>query len=133
MKNNRSFRKAIIMLALLTINTFTANSQNVFTQTVRGSIVDADTKSSLTGATIILDGLQPTKGTTADIDGNFRLEGVPVGRHNFKVSFIGYEPYILSEILVGSGKEVVLNIELNESALTLNEVVVRASSNKDRL
>jgi hypothetical protein len=71
-------------------------------------------------------------GTTADLDGIFRLESVPLGRYNFKVSYIGYEPYTLSEILVVSGKEVVLEIELKESSMALGEVVVRASTNKDR-
>ena len=109
-----------------------AFSQREFSQNVRGSIVDAETKSPLTGAFIIVDGLQPIKGTTADIDGNFRLEGVPIGRHKFKATFIGYEPYILTEILVGSGKEVVLNIELRESSQTLSDVVIRANTNKDK-
>jgi hypothetical protein len=34
--------------------------------------------------------------------------------------------------MVGSGKEVVLHIELNESSMALGEVVVRANSSKDR-
>ncbi len=109
-----------------------ANSQNTLTQTVRGTITDVNSKFPLIGATIIIDGLEPIKGTTADPDGNFRLEDVPVGRYNFKVSYIGYEPFTVSEILVGSGKEVVLNIELKESSLALSEVVIRANTNKDR-
>jgi hypothetical protein len=128
----KTFKKKNALVFVLMFIFTNAFSQHEFSQTVRGNIRDADTKSPLTGASIIVDGLQPTKGTTADFDGNFRLEGVPVGRHNFRVSFIGYEPYILSEILVGSGKEVVLNIELKESSQTLNDVVVRANTNKDK-
>lgn len=130
--NTQAHTKSFSLVFLLMFIFANAFSQREFSQTIRGSIVDADTKSPLTGATIIVDGLQPTKGTTADLDGNFRLEGVPVGRHNFRVSFIGYEPYILSEILVGSGKEVVLNIELKGSSQTLNDVLVRANTNKDK-
>ena len=81
----------------------------------------------LIGATIVVNEIQPTKGTTTDIDGNFRFERVPVGRYNFKASYMGDEPFTVSEILVGSGKEVVLNVELKESLLTLNEVVIRAN------
>jgi len=99
---------------------------------VRGTITDADIKIPLIGATILVDGLVPLIGTTADLDGNFRLEGVPVGRHNFKVSYVGYEPLTVSEVLVTSGKEVVLVIELKESSFSLNEVVVRANTSKDR-
>lgn len=66
------------------------------------------------------------------MDGNFRLESVPVGRHNFKITYVGYESFTLSEILVGSGKEVVLEIELKQSSMTLGDVVVRANTNKDQ-
>ena len=124
----RTFALAIIMVLTLS----NAHSQNTLTQTVRGTITDVNSKSPLIGATIIIDGLEPIKGTTADLDGNFRLEEVPVGRYNFKVSYIGYEPFTVSEILVSSGREVVLYIELQESSLALGEVVVRANTNKDR-
>jgi len=123
--------KSALML-LIIFNLSNVHSQNTLTQTVRGTIKDADIKIPLIGATIIVDGIEPLMGTTADLDGNFRLERVPLGRYNFRVSYIGYEPYTLSEILVGSAKEVVLEIELKESSLTLGEVVVKASSNKDR-
>ena len=121
-----------VLMLLLIFNLLKAYSQNTLTQTVRGTIKDADLKIPLIGATIIVEGIEPVLGTTADLDGNFRLEKVPLGRHNFKVSYIGYETFTLSEILVGSGKEVILEIELKESSLTLGEVVVKASSNKDR-
>ncbi|MFO7656973.1 MAG: TonB-dependent receptor [Bacteroidales bacterium] len=131
MKTNvviRTFVLATLMLLALS----NAHSQNTLTQTVRGTIKDANSKIPLIGAAIIVEGIEPVIGTITDFDGNFRLERVPVGRHNFKVSYIGYEPFTVLEILVGSGKEVVLNIELKESSLTLNEVVIRANTNKDR-
>ena len=131
MKTNKVIRTFV--LATLIILTFSdLHSQNTLTQTVKGSIKDVNSKTPLIGATIIVDGLDPVKGTTADPDGNFRLEEVPVGRYNFKVSYIGYEPFTVSEILVSSGREVVLYIELQESSLALSEVVVRANTNKDR-
>ncbi len=124
----RTFALAALMLFALS----NAQSQNTLTQTVRGSIKDANSKIPLIGATIIVEGIDPMMGTTADIDGNFRMERVPVGRYNLKVSYVGYEPFTLSEILVSSGKEVVLKIELKESSLALSEVVIRANTNKDR-
>jgi hypothetical protein len=93
----------LALTLLICLNLSNAHSQNTLTQTVRGTIKDADLKTPLIGATIIVEGINPIMGTTADLDGNFRLESVPVGRHNFKVSYIGYEPYTLSEILVVSG------------------------------
>ncbi|MGF1586113.1 MAG: carboxypeptidase-like regulatory domain-containing protein [Bacteroidales bacterium] len=127
------FKTARLVLILLVVfNLSNAYSQNTLTQTVRGTIKDAGLKIPLIGATVIVEGIVPVMGTVADFDGNFRLESVPVGRYNFKVSYIGYEPYTISEVLIGSGKEVVLEIEMKESLLALGEVVVKASSNKDR-
>lgn len=120
------------LIIVLNMHFSTAFSQTVFTQTVKGQIIDTDTKNPLIGASIIVDGLSPTVGTTTNVDGEFRLENVPLGRHNFKVSYIGYEPHILSEIMVGSGKEIVLKIELKESSQTLDDVVVRANTSKDK-
>jgi hypothetical protein len=133
MLQNLFLKKATLALAILIcLNLSNAQSQNPLTQTVRGSIKDADVKIPLIGATIIVVGISPLMGATTDLDGNFRLESVPLGRHNFKISYMGYEPYMLSEILVGSGKEVVLEIGLKETTHALGEVVVRANTSKDR-
>ena len=132
MKTIEERSRLSVLIILLSFHSLFAFSQIELSQTIRGTINDAVSKTPLIGATIIVDELQPIKGTTADLDGNFRLEGIPVGRHNFKVSFIGYEPLPISEIMVGSGKEVVLNIELKESCIELNEVVIRANTNKDK-
>lgn len=124
----KTFVFAILMVLVLS----KAHSQSTLTQTVRGSIKDANSKTPLIGATIIVEGSVPVTGTTADSDGEFLLEKVPVGRHNFNVSYMGYEPLTVSEILVGSGKEVVLDIELEETTQSLNEVVISATTNKDK-
>ncbi|MBE0654714.1 MAG: carboxypeptidase-like regulatory domain-containing protein, partial [Bacteroidales bacterium] len=132
MKNSKKFIKPVVLSILFSFASLLAFSQGALKQTVRGEIIDADTKNPLVGATILVEGTNPVMGTIAGLDGNFRFEGVPVGRYNFKITYVGYEPFIISEVLVGSGKEVVLNIELKESSLSLDEVVVRASSNKDK-
>lgn len=127
--------KAMKTLAIAALMIFTspyAYSQNTLTQTVRGTIKDVDTKIPLIGANIFVDGTDPLIGSTTDLEGHFRMTRIPVGRHNFKVSYIGYEPFTLTEILVSSGKEVVLNIELKESAVALNKVVIWANTNKDK-
>jgi hypothetical protein len=132
MKTNRTVGKIILLIMVLAISYFSAFSQSGLKQTVRGEIIDADTKAPLIGATIIIEGTDPIIGTIADPDGNFRFDGVPLGRHNFKATYVGYEPFTLSEVLVGSGKEVVLKIELKESSLLLGELVVRANTSKDK-
>ena len=67
-----------------------------------------------------------------DADGWFVLEGVPLGRHDIRVSFLGYEPVTLSQVLVTSGKEVVLSVALREQIVEGEEVVVVSEIRKDR-
>jgi hypothetical protein len=133
MKRTIKLIHSFILIIFFIFITLTALPQEGLNQTVRGIVVDVDTKTPLVGATIVVEGTTELfMGTTTDVNGNFRLENVQVGRHNFKISYIGYESFTAFEVLVSSGKEVVLKVELKESALALNEIVVRANSNKDK-
>jgi hypothetical protein len=101
-------------------------------QNVKGTVFDIETNTPLIGSTVAILETNPVKGTATDVEGNFKLEKVPVGRYNFQVSYVGYEPVIISEVLVTTGKEVVLNIGLKPSSTQLNEVTVKAYSQKDQ-
>ncbi len=100
------------------------------TQNIRGMVIDAHTRETLPGANIVLMGRNT--GTITDTDGTFLLENVPVGRYNVRASFVGYEPAIIPELVVGSGKEVQLEIQLKPSRSELEELVVRPNVRKDR-
>ncbi len=93
-------------------------------QTVRGRIIDAESRAGLPGATVAVTTSNPVAGTATDIDGYFRFEKISVGRHDIKVNYIGYKEQLLSQVLVGSGKEIVLEIMLEETVKKLDEVVV---------
>ena len=71
-----------------------------------------------------------TLATVSDIDGNFVINHVPVGRHSVRASYIGYEPVLLKEQLVSSGKELVLSLKMRESISELGEVVIKPRVNK---
>lgn len=102
------------------------------TQTIRGTVIDADSQFPLPGVSVVVLGIQPTLGAVTDMDGNFRLANVPVGRQNLQVQYIGYKSQTLSNIVVTAGKEVILNVQLVESVELLDEVVVTAENEKDR-
>lgn len=95
-------------------------------QTVKGRVVDTESQQPVIGANVIVTSVTPLIGGVTDTEGNFRIEKVPVGRHSFKITSIGYDDAFVQEINVGSGKEVELNIKLTESFRALNEVVVKA-------
>ncbi|PLX21235.1 MAG: TonB-dependent receptor [Marinilabiliales bacterium] len=117
------------LFLLLSANAF-ANSTIEKTQTIRGQVIDQDSKTTLIGANIIIIDSDPIQGTSTDLDGYFRLENVAVGRFNLKVTCMGYEERIIPNILVGSGKEVVLEIELKESFYKIQDAIITATSHK---
>lgn len=99
-------------------------TRNLARQTVRGRVVDRHSQIPILGATVIILNLTPLKGDATDDNGNFRIPNVAAGRYTFKASFLGYQDLLLPGVLVGSGKEVILNIELSESLLQLDEIHV---------
>lgn len=101
------------------------------TQTVRGKVVDQITKATMPGATVMILNTDPLMGATTDLDGDFKILQVPVGTHTIRVSFVGYKDLILPNVLVNSGKEVVLTIAVEEDYGQMQEVVVVANE-KDR-
>ena len=118
------------IILTLTING-PAFSQDI-TQLVRGKIVDEESQMPLPFTTVVILTLDPVMGTTSDENGFFRLENVPVGRHNIQVSFMGYESRVIPELLISSGKEMVLDIGLKEKVEMMDEVVVKAFTQKDK-
>jgi hypothetical protein len=95
-------------------------------QIVRGEIRDADSQRPIPFAAVSVLNTSPPIGGMADADGYFVLSGVPLGKRSFVFSLMGYEQKILMNIPVRSGKEVVLRVELQESANELNEVTITA-------
>ncbi|TRX57561.1 TonB-dependent receptor [Fulvivirga sp. M361] len=95
-------------------------------QTVRGRIVDGDTQAPIVGASVFVAGTEPLQGVNTDLNGYFRIENVRVGRKTIRIDHIGYESMVLPEILIGSGRETVLNLELVESIMKMKEIVVEA-------
>lgn len=127
-KETRIKYLVIVWLSLFTHEAF----PQVLSQTIRGTVADADNQVPLAGATVMIAGSDPVIGAVCDADGKFRLSGIPVGRHSLQFSFIGYEPLIVAEVLVLTGKEVVLNVQMKESATSLQQVEIKAFANKDR-
>ncbi len=101
------------------------------TQVVKGQVIDAQSEYPLFGANIILIGSDPLIGGTSDPDGKFRIEAVPIGRQNFAIQYIGYKTITIPNVLVTTGKEVVLEIRLEESVEKLEEIVVTSEADKD--
>ena len=102
---------------------------NQAVQTIRGHVCDVASGEPMIGVTITVEnGI--TTGAVSDADGNFVISNVPVGRHSVRATYIGYEPVLLKEQLVSSGKELVLSLRMRESISELGEVIVKPRVNK---
>lgn len=102
------------------------------TQTVRGTVTDKVSQAPLPGAVVVLVNSDPLIGVSTDEEGKFRINQVPVGKQTFKISFIGYKESVLQNLSVNAGKELVLNISLEEDIKSMSEVVVTAKVEKNK-
>lgn len=89
---------------------------------ISGRITDSGGE-PLPGATIVVSGDQTSSsdaivGTTADLDGNFRLSGVS-SNASLVISYIGYVPQKIS-----IDNQTVINVTMTEDMSSLSEVVV---------
>lgn len=101
-------------------------------QTVRGQVFDRQSETPLIGATVTVIGAEPAIGATTDVDGRFALMAVPVGRQALLVTYLGYEPQTVPNLLITAGREVVLNLALEESLSAVKEVTIVGRTNKDQ-
>ena len=93
------------------------------TGTITGTVIDEGFGSGLPGASVLVEELGT--GAATDIDGNYRIQNVPVGSYTVQFSFIGYGTQTVSNVEVTAGQPTEINIRLSEGA-ELAEVVVEA-------
>ena len=114
------FKEIVFVSSFLTCSTIP-----MVAETIKGTIVDKQTKEPLTGATIQV--LGSTVGAVADLDGNYTLD-VPGGVYELVVKYVGYTD-IKTGGVKAKGKDVVLNFEMESDAQALSEVSVVARKN----
>ena len=120
--------KKLILLSITILSILVSVAQNqLFTQTVKGTVMDDQSGNALAGVTVSIEGLMPA---ITDNNGNFYLRKVAVGRQNIMASMVGYETAVLQNIEVTSSKEVVLEIRLREKIQKLEEVIVKGGRSK---
>ncbi|MBC7888287.1 MAG: TonB-dependent receptor [Ferruginibacter sp.] len=119
--------KTLITIIFLLSGALASPAQQL-TQTVRGTITDKISEKPLAGATVYAEGNAVP--AVADARGIFILRNIPAGRIKINISFAGYQPVSIPEVLVTTGKEVVLDISLEQNIASLNEVVLKAGKTK---
>lgn len=99
------------------------------TQTVKGRVLDNETQIPLIGARVQIntaDTAQLFLGVT-NLDGEFSVGNVPIGKHELRVNYVGYETSFTTVVVI-SGRETVLTIYMQERATETNEIVIEGRS-----
>lgn len=123
--------RLLVLLLNVTLSSVLFSQQ--ITQTIRGVVKDKSSLMTLPGVNIVLTSVEPNRGTATDTDGNFSFENVPVGRHQIRASFIGYETYENLNLELTVSKQLVLEVLLEEQTKMVDEVVVKSLSKTETI
>ncbi len=93
--------------------------------TVKGIVLDKANGEPLIGASVVIQ--NTSLGIAADIDGNYEIKLIPVGKWNMKVSCIGYVP-ITREVTIKGDETTEEVFRLTAQAIVGEEVVVTAQA-----
>lgn len=121
--------KKLISLLILSVLSGQIFAQEL-TNAIRGQVLDKVTQQSLPGATIIVLNSDPLLGSTTDLDGYFSIENAPIGRLSIQVTYLGYEPVVMQDLILTGSKSLNLPIQMVESIETLDAVEITAEEDK---
>jgi TonB-dependent receptor len=93
--------------------------------TIVGVITDSLTNKSLPGTNVYLEGT--AFGSSTDIDGVYRIEGVPDGTYLLRISYIGYQTQDM-EITIESQKKIIVNAKLIYDVIEGEQVFITAQA-----
>ncbi|MBI2428328.1 MAG: TonB-dependent receptor [Ignavibacteriales bacterium] len=112
------------ILTLFIFSSLLSFAQETVRQTgiLTGTVIAVVTKEPIAGATVLLQGT--AIGTATDVDGNFSIDNVTIGTYNVRVSALGFEPKIKTDVVVAVGRQMRMTIELTESILQFEGVTI---------
>lgn len=108
-----------IILSVLFLTSFIV-AQN--TGSISGKITDARTNEELPSVNIIIKGTY--YGAATDLQGRFKIESINPGTYNIEISYIGYKTMQYTGVRVEAGKNIQLDVKLEETMLTLGQDIV---------
>jgi hypothetical protein len=116
--------KRLLFSYLLGIFCLVSGMAQDLSQTVRGTILNAYTEQPVAGVGVRVLTSNPPVEAVSDERGEFRLEKVPIGRHDIAFAHPDYLSFTRPGILVSSAKEVVLDIRLEDRYYEMDEVTL---------
>ncbi len=114
--------KKWILLCSVTITTVCLSfGQTREVGILTGKILDKSTGEPLVGGTVVIEGT--SIGSTANLDGDFTLSNIAIGKKRFVISYLGYKPSTV-EAVIETGKTAQIKVSLEIDSKVMDEVVV---------
>ncbi|MFI3281630.1 MAG: TonB-dependent receptor [Rikenellaceae bacterium] len=117
----------IISLCLLTLNLEAKESAHL---SIAGKIRNSESKKSVVGVSIIVDGSYLW--AVSDKDGVFHIDNLESGEYSLTVEYLGYVTRSVAVTLTDKSISNLI-IDLQESTLEIDEVVVTSQAAKDKV
>jgi carbon monoxide dehydrogenase subunit G len=108
------------------------SAQQSYNCTLSGKVSDKDSKVPLPGVTVIVSDKTHTDAVSTDANGDFKFSNLKPGRVNIKCTMIGFEEVTVSEVLLTTGKQTIINISIQEKVNEMKEVVIKSDRSKYR-
>lgn len=118
------------VLAITSVSKLAAQSDSVEVRkgVVRGIVISGQSKQPVPKARITIESTK--LGAIASVNGEYRIENVPVGHYLIKAQSLGFSP-LVQEVIVTSAHQTVLSFELNETAIRGDSIVVSGNRTFD--
>jgi hypothetical protein len=84
------------------------------TQTVKGIVLDKQSQLPMIGVLLQLSVGEQMWQTRTDVQGKFFFKEIKPGRYDLKASYMGFKPAQLTNLLLTTGKELDLEIFIEE-------------------
>lgn len=116
----------VLLLIALVCFSYSSYSQGVTTSAMKGKVVNTSGEDIFTANVLVTHVPTGTQyGTITGEDGRFNIRNMRVGGpYSIKVSFIGYKDEVLNNIYLQLNKTAEFSMTLQESVVTMKEVVV---------
>lgn len=115
-------QSVLFILSLFIVSILTAQQEPAKAGSIVGHVKNYATKEAVISATVVLQGT--TIGAATDIDGNFKIPNVPIGTYIIRVSALGFQPMVKTDVVVSVSKPADVHVELMESTVELEGVTV---------
>jgi hypothetical protein len=113
-------------IGLIVVVFFSAAAGWAQTGKISGQVIDASTGDPLPGVNVVIDDEQ--QGATTNAQGNYTILNVSPGTYTLRATFVGYAEQVIENVEVNIDLTTTVNIQMQEEAVGLDEVVVRSET-----